>query len=177
MTDLQVRQTRDLSPEDLLAIRSLLDVSFDGAFTDDDWEHTLGGVHVFVRQDAAVISHAAIVERRLLADDTALKTGYVEGVATTPERRHRGLASAVMREANRIISASFDLGALSTDIHDLYLALGWERWEGPTFVDTAHGRVRTEDEDAGIMVLRTSKTADVRLTCSLTCNARRGDAW
>ena len=43
----------------------------------------------------------------------------------------------------------------------------------------AHGRgpVRTEDEDDGIMILRTSRTPALTGTEALSCEWRAGDAW
>jgi aminoglycoside 2'-N-acetyltransferase I len=55
--------------------------------------------------------------------------------------------------------------------------LGWERWRGPTYVDTPWGRVRTADEDDGILVLRTEDTSALDPTVSLTCDWRQGDVW
>ena len=154
-----------------------MDISFSGTFTDEDWEHTTGGIHVFVEDGSAIVSHAAVVERALLLDEVPLRTGYVEGVATHPHRRRRGHAATVMRKVNEIISSSFELGALSTEVPELYLQHAWERWHGPTYVAAPAGRVRTQDEDGGIMVLRTELTPPLALSESLTCDPRSGDAW
>ena len=46
--------TLHTAPTDLLtsslvgSIRALLDTTFDGDFTDEDWEHAIGGTHVWV---------------------------------------------------------------------------------------------------------------------------------
>ena len=177
MTDLLVLTTAELTGTDLTAIRSMMNSAFEGNFSDDDWEHTLGGTHVLLREDDLIMSHAAVVERQLIAGDTPWRTGYVEGVATHPAHRRQGYAAAVMRMVNEVVSRSFELGALSTEVPELYLQLGWERWQGPTYVATPGGPIRTENEDAGIMVLRTERTAELTLSESLTCRARRGDAW
>jgi aminoglycoside 2'-N-acetyltransferase I len=76
-----------------------------------------------------------------------------------------------------IIERDFQLGALSTGVQYYYERLGWERWRGPTYVDSPSGRVRTEDEDDGILVLRTATTRDLDLAASLTCDWREGDVW
>ena len=44
-------------------------------------------------------------------------------------------------------------------------------------MSTPGGRVRTEEEDDGIMVLRTERTAHLASSESLICDRRRGDAW
>ena len=177
MTDPLVIFTRELSRDDLRAIRSLLDVAFDGDFSDEDWEHTLGGRHVVLEKGGTIVSHAAVIERRLIAGDRSLRTGYVEAVATDHDHRRQGCATAVMRAVNLVISSSFEIGALSTEVPELYLSVGWERWHGPTYMSTPGGRVRTEEEDEGIMVLRTGRTAHLASSESLTCDHRSGDAW
>lgn len=61
----------------------LLDAFGDDDFSDEDWEHALGGWHVVVTLDGGpVLTHAAVVPRVLDVADHAFRTGYVEGVAT-----------------------------------------------------------------------------------------------
>ena len=154
-----------------------MDLSFEGAFTDEDWEHTLGGTHVFIMEGSAVLSHAALVERTLLVGEMPHRTGYVEGVATAPSSRRRGLASKVMRRVNELVQERFVLGALSTNVPELYLPLGWQRWVGPTFAETPKGTVRTEDDDDGVMVFLTQASRSIDLSSALTCDRRHGDVW
>ena len=99
MVELVAAPTTALASADLAELRALLDVAFAGAFDDDDWEHTVGGVHLVVREADVVIAHAAVVPRRLVAGTRELSTGYVEGVATRPDVRRRGHASRVLRAA------------------------------------------------------------------------------
>jgi aminoglycoside 2'-N-acetyltransferase I len=155
----------------------VLDDAFAGHFADEDWEHALGGWHVVVTDDGAVVAHAAVVRRELHVDGRPVHTGYVEGVGTTPGRQGEGLGTLAMREIDTLIRRHHDLGALSTSAHGFYERLGWERWRGPTSVRTAAGVVRTPDEDDGIMVLRFGPSAAVDLGATLSCEARRGDDW
>jgi aminoglycoside 2'-N-acetyltransferase I len=161
----------------LAELRSLLHRSFDDGFTEDDWRHALGGRHVVVVDGSDVVAHAALVHRVLQADGRPLRTGYVEAVATAPDRRHEGLASLTMAEVARLLHRDFELGALSTGTHELYERLGWERWRGPTFVRRRGGVVRTPDEDDGVMVLRFGASADLDLGLPLSCEERPGDDW
>ena len=108
-------------------------------FADDDWAHALGGVHVVLDLDGEIVAHAAVVERELRVADRPLRTGYVEAVATTPDRQGQGLGSLVMGEVNAIIRDGFELGALGTGSQGFYERLGWLTWQGPTFVRTAEG--------------------------------------
>jgi aminoglycoside 2'-N-acetyltransferase I len=179
MVQLRVAPSAHLSEAELEAVRRLLDQEFGGRFTRDDWDHTVGGIHVLALDGDEVVAHAAVVSRTLVAHRRALHTGYVEGVATRSDRRRQGHASLVMREANRVIQERYQLGALSdgTGIQGFYQHLGWEPWRGPTFVASPLGPLRTTEEDGSVLVLRTPATHDLDLTVSLTCDWRSGDVW
>ena len=47
MAMLEAASTADLSEPFLRDIRALLDSAFEGDFNDHDWDHALGGVHVW----------------------------------------------------------------------------------------------------------------------------------
>ena len=168
--------TADASPDRLREIRTLLDRVFGEKLTEDDWAHALGGWHIVV-DERTPIAHAAVVERTIEVAGRPFRTGYVEAVATDPSRRHEGHGTAVMAEVARIIRAHFDLGALSTGLRGFYEGLGWERWQGPSYVRTGAGLHRTADEDEGLMVLRFGPSRDVDLSAPISCEPRRGDDW
>jgi aminoglycoside 2'-N-acetyltransferase I len=168
--------THQLSPNELGALRALLEEAFEDGFTDDDWDHTVGGLHMLAVEDG-IVAHAAVVERLLMVSDISVRTGYVEGVATATTHRGRGHASTVMRAAAAIIRENYELGALSTGLPDFYLRLGWELWRGPTYTNAPDGPRRTADEDGTIMVLRTGVTEDLDSNLPLMCDWRSGDVW
>jgi aminoglycoside 2'-N-acetyltransferase I len=174
--DVRVLKTDAVPPADLLASRDLMDAAFGDRFSDDDWDHALGGTHVLAIERGQVLAHAALVPRMLEVDGSPVWAGYVEAVATLPGRQGEGLGSLVMAEIAVVLRETYDLGALSTSRHAFYERLGWERWRGPTYV-RAGDLVRTEDEDDGVMVLRFSPRAEVNLTSSITCESRPGDDW
>ena len=127
-------------------------------------------------RDEVPIAHAAVVERMLKVGDQELRTGYVEGVATA--QKYQGRGTLVMQHAGSIIRAGFEVGALSTGVPDFFIRLGWESWNGPTFaIESSSNRVRTADEDAGILILRTPQTQDLDTAAELTCDWRSGDSW
>jgi aminoglycoside 2'-N-acetyltransferase I len=179
MAQLRSAASADLTGAELAALRRLLFQEFGDRFTEDDWRHTLGGTHLLVVEERQIVAHAAVVGRALRNRDRPLRTGYVEGVATRHDRRQRGLARLVMQAAGRIIQERYQLGALSdgTGIPGFYERLGWERWQGPTFVDAPGGPVRTAEEDGSLLVLRTPMTGDLDPSDPLTCDWRAGDVW
>jgi len=44
-------------------------------------------------------------------------------------------------------------------------------------VEGPDGPVRTEEDDGGVLVLRTPATAGIELTGALVCDWRAGDVW
>jgi aminoglycoside 2'-N-acetyltransferase I len=171
----------DLTDAEVRAIRRLMTDAFgddeDERFEDADWEHALGGVHVIVAIDDAIVAHAAVVERELRVAGLPVRTGYVEAVATAPDCHGEGLGTMVMREIGAIIERDFELGALGTGSHHFYERLGWRTWQGPAFVRRSDGDRRTPDEDGYIMVLRTSRTPAIDLAAPISCDWRPGDVW
>jgi aminoglycoside 2'-N-acetyltransferase I len=177
MVTLREACTDALSVTLRVELRRLLDAAFEGDCSDDDWDHALGGVHVWVTDADRVISHASVVARTLLHADRPMRVGYVEAVATLATHRRRGYGSMVMTRVGEIVADGYALGALSTSAHVFYERLGWQRWRGRTFVDGPRGRERTAEEDGGIMVLRTPRSPALDLGGDLVCDWRAGDVW
>lgn len=179
MLTIEQRSTAELTSIEVRRLRELLDAAFlgDEAFSEDDWQHALGGTHLVGRLDGDIVAHAAVVRRRLEAGTLPLLTGYVEAVAVAPELQRQGHGTALMQEVARVIGPAYELGALGTGVQPFYERIGWERWLGPTYVRTSAGLERTPDEDGGILVLRTARTPALDLSSSLSCEWRPGDAW
>lgn len=168
--------TAALSADDRVAIRQLMDIAFDGDFDDVDFDHALGGLHVVVRADGAVVGHAAVVQRQLLVDGQPFRCGYVEAVAVHPQWGRRGIGGELMAAVEGIVTAAYDVGALSASEQGrgLYRRRGWQMWAGELAVLTPHGRAETPDDVGSVMVWG-GKTID--LSGELTCDWRAGDAW
>ena len=156
--------------------RLLLD-AFEGDFDEHDWEHTVGGTHVVALDGEVIVGHAALVARTLFVGGQPFRTGYVEGVGVAPAHQGEGIGSLVMADVGTLITRDFELGGLGTGRHSFYERLGWERWQGPTFVRGGGELVRTEEDDDGVMVLRVGPSRAVDLTDSISCEARSGDDW
>jgi aminoglycoside 2'-N-acetyltransferase I len=177
--------TQDLTATEIGAIRALLWAAFeadesyesDEPFSEDDWGHSLGGMHFVLDVDGEIVAHASVVERELHVDGRPLRTGYVEAVAAAPGRQGRGLGSIVMGDADAYIRERFELGALGTGRHSFYERLGWLRWKGPTAVRAPGGTRLTPDEDGDILVLPTATSPELDLAASISCEWRPGDVW
>ncbi|MER6344376.1 GNAT family N-acetyltransferase [Streptomyces sp. NPDC001595] len=146
--------TADLTPAELAAVRSFLHDAFDGDFADEDWDHTLGGVHALVHDERGLVAHGAVVMRRVRFGQRWLRVGYVEGVAVRHDARRRGLGGAVMAALERIITRAYDLGALSASDTGaaLYTARGWRVWGGRIHALGPDGIVRLPDEEGSTFV-------------------------
>jgi aminoglycoside 2'-N-acetyltransferase I len=174
---IDVRPT-SAAPDALLEeLHGLLEMAFHGGFDEHDWRHVLGGWHAIAFSDGVAVAHAAVVSRTLEIGGHGYRCGYVEGVATAPDRQGRGLGSAVMQALVTVLHETFEIGALSTSRPTFYERLGWERWQGPSYVRTAAGLVRTAEEDDGIMVLRFGPSRGIELTAPIACEQREGDDW
>lgn len=149
----------------------------DERFTDADWDHALGGLHFVLEVDGRIAVHAAVVEREIRVGEQALRTGYVEAVATAPARQGVGLGSSLMGDVTAHIRDVFELGALGTGRHRFYGRLGWRIWTGPSFVRAPDGRHATPDEDGNILVLTTPTTPPLDPTAPISCDWRPGDVW
>jgi aminoglycoside 2'-N-acetyltransferase I len=179
--DVRAVHTPELTPVELAQIRSLLWAAFaddqDGRFSEDDWQHALGGTHFVTEIDGQIVAHASVVQRELHVAGKPLRTGYVEAVATRPDLQGRGHGTAVMREADALIERDFELGALGTGSQGFYERLGWQIWRGPSAVRTDDGDQPTPDEDGYIMVLHTPATPPLEVTAPISCEWRDGDVW
>jgi aminoglycoside 2'-N-acetyltransferase I len=103
--------------------------------------------------------------------------GYVEAVATEPDRQGKGVGTRVMQALHREIASRWPAAMLSTGrARGFYESLGWERWQGPSYTRSGTGIV-ADDEHGGLMILRLDASLVPDLTVGVTCEDRPGDAW
>jgi aminoglycoside 2'-N-acetyltransferase I len=173
-------ESDDLLPGEVSALGDLFRAAWGSGsdrFTDEDWEHSVGGLHFILEEDHGIVAHASVVERDLHTGAHRLATGYVEAVATRPSHQRRGYASTVMRDVAEYIDRTFRLGALATGRTAFYERLGWLVWKGPLFVRTDSGLTRTAEEDGNVLVRLTPTTPELDLAAPLSCDWRPGDVW
>ncbi|WP_369233080.1 GNAT family N-acetyltransferase [Streptomyces sp. R21] len=146
--------TADLTPAELCAVRALLDEAFEGDFGDEDWDHSLGGLHVLVHDERGIAAHGAVIQRRARHRGRSLRVGYVEAVAVRADVRRTGLGGQVMAELERIVDTAYGLGALSASDKGalLYTARGWQVWPGRICALGPEGVVRLAEEEGSTFV-------------------------
>jgi GNAT superfamily N-acetyltransferase len=108
-----------LRPDEVVVLRELFDEAWSDdaeGFTDRDWSHAVGGVHVIAEADGRVVAHASVVQRELHTAAHRIRTGYVEAVATRPSHQREGLGSLVIGEVGELIDRTYRLGALATGV-------------------------------------------------------------
>lgn len=172
--------TADLDGETREGARRMVIDAFGGSevdFTDADWEHALGGMHALICVRGALIAHGAVVQRRLIHRDTALRCGYLEAVAVREDWRGQGLAAAVMDALEQVLRGAYQLGALSSSEagRPIYTSRGWLTWRGETAVLAPSGVTRTPGDDGSVFVFPV--TAELDTTAELTCDWRHGEVW
>ncbi|MEV0985757.1 GNAT family N-acetyltransferase [Streptomyces sp. NPDC049949] len=152
--DVLLKHTSQLGDGELRELRELLDLAFDGDFSDEDFEHALGGMHALAREGGELVAHGSVVQRRVLHGGRALRTGYVEAVAVRADRRRRGLGGRVMDALEGVIERAYVLGALSAsaDGARLYEGRGWAAWGGRIGALSPAGPVRLPDEEGSTYV-------------------------
>jgi aminoglycoside 2'-N-acetyltransferase I len=176
MASVSTAHTYELEAATLAAARALLYGVFDD-MTEEDWEHSLGGIHALAWDGSELVGHAAVVMRRLLHGGRALRVGYVEGVAVRADRRRQGVGGAMMEALEAVVRGAYDLGALGAtdEAAALYAARGWQVWRGRLSALTPDGVRETTEERGGVYVLPGSAPLD--LDGELTCDWRDGDVW
>jgi aminoglycoside 2'-N-acetyltransferase I len=169
--------TSDLDGETRQRVWQMVTDAFAGDFTENDWEHSLGGMHALIWRHGAIIAHAAVVQRRLLHRGSALRCGYVEGVAVREDCRGQGLVHALLDGCEQVIRGAYQLGALSSSApaRRVYTARGWLPWHGPTSVLAPTGPTRTPEDDGTVFVLPVGISVDT--SADLMCDWRAGDVW
>ena len=178
---LTVAQTDELGSERMAGLTALCEAAFEVPFA-PVWERVGPGIHVIADLGGRPVAHAMVVDRTLHVgpdESVTVDTGYVENVATAPDRHGEGLGSVVMGEIGRIIGEAYALGALATGSPAFYTRLGWTTWSGPTWVRMPDGqRVRSAEQDGNIMVLRTPTTAStLDPSMPIAVDWRPGESW
>jgi len=173
-----VAESERLAEETRVALRDLWARAFGGRFTEDDAAHAYGGVHVLTRAGDRLVGHASAVPRRIRFADGPWRTvGYVEAVATDPDYQRSGIGRRTMVTLQDEIARRWPVAMLSTGrATSFYERLGWTRWQGLSYTETATGVV-PDDEHGGLMIFCVDQSVVPDHTVAVTCEDRAGDAW
>ena len=177
MIEQRVVASDGLTGDERAQMRGMFAAAWGRGFSEEDWDHTFGGLHVFHSVDGELVAHGAVAERTLWLDGAPLRVGYLEAVATWPAHQGWGHGTAVVQELDEIVRRDYQLGGLSTGRPSFYERLGWRRWRGPLAVRTAQGDIPTPEEAGAIFVLPTPSLPDPDLDTTLVCDWRAGDVW
>ncbi|MFF1648965.1 GNAT family N-acetyltransferase [Streptomyces sp. NPDC058240] len=151
---LRTAHTSRLAPAALDEIRTLLDTAFEGDFSDDDWDHGLGGIHACVRDSSGLLAHGSVIQRRVIHLGRSYRIGYVEAVAVRADRRREGLGGRIMTALEEVVDGAYAFGALSASAAGaaLYAGRGWRVWPGRIAVQARCGVERLPDEEGSTYV-------------------------
>lgn len=169
-----------LSDADRRDIIALCELAFAEDFS-HYFEHHPDGTHVLARDSRGVlVSYGAFVERWLQPEGLPpLRTAYIEALATHPDHRRQGLASAVLaRLVGRIEEeGDWSLAGLSPAVEEFYERRGWEKWCGPLGI-RMDGRIEPSPPDEELMILRLPSTpADLDLHRPISAEWRVDELW
>ena len=133
------------------------------------------GEHLLGRQGDVLVAHLMWVTRWVQPQGrAALRTAYVEMVATEPAEQRKGHASALL-EAFPPLVQDYELAALCPASESLYARQGWQFWRGPLAARRDGEVVPTPEER--VMILALSKTPRLDLTAPLSVEWRPGEVW
>ena len=166
----------DLDSQISEVLRNLLNEAFEGDFSEEDWQHTFGGMRFLGFLNDQLIAHGAVVRRKIKVDESDLIIGYVEGIAVAPTYWHKGYGSLLMADITSYCLSEFSLSMLSTSEKGFYRKHGWCDFEGMSYVFKDGVEIRSEDEDEGLMYL-SGLHQFTDYPRKVVCEARDGDAW
>ncbi|KAA3610389.1 MAG: GNAT family N-acetyltransferase [Calditrichaeota bacterium] len=136
-------------------------------------------LHFIVWDKGVIVGHACIIERWLqVAENKAMRTAYIEAVATDPKYQKMGIGTALMKETIKVAKSDlFEIGGLCPDPVDFYLKLGWQLWKGPLNY-RKDGRLYESPKDEQAMIYRLPKTPQLDIKRPLSIEWRSGpEVW
>jgi aminoglycoside 2'-N-acetyltransferase I len=159
-----------------IELKELLERSFEGDFSQEDWLHTFGGARFVGHLGDQVVAHGAVVPRKMHIDGESVDVGYVEAIAVVPNHWRNGYGSLLLADITSFCKSNFSLSMLSTDEKDFYSKSGWRVFQGMSYVLQDGKEFRTEDEDDGLMFILGDEPG-LKEPRKVVCNSRSGDDW
>ena len=92
--------------------------------------------YVLVNRDGQLAGRLGVLDSKVSVANQIIRVGGIGGVATKPEFRHRGVASAMLARAAEFmksdLSVEFGLLLCRHEVSPLYAKMGWVIVVGPT---------------------------------------------
>jgi aminoglycoside 2'-N-acetyltransferase I len=174
---LQIEQVDlDITLENPMLIKNLLNDAYEGDFSEQDWQHTFGGARFVGTIDDQIVAHAAVVPRAVLINDLPMTIGYLEGVAVSSKFQGQRLGSQLLQYVSDFCRSNYEITMLSTDEFDFYGKFGWQRFKGTSGVMQDSVKTLTPEEDDGLMYLAGNSTKSIEISTAY-CDWREGDCW
>jgi GNAT superfamily N-acetyltransferase len=154
--------TADLLPRTRAAIQALCEAAYREPMT--PFLVDIGpGDHLLGWLGETLVSHLMWVTRWLQpAGWPALRTAYVELVATDPTAQRLGYSTQLLE-------------SFPSRVQDLYTRLGWRLWRGPLAVREGSALLPTPEDR--VMVLDLPRTPKLDETSPLSGEWRPGEVW
>ena len=171
-----------LATENLTAAQrsSVIDVCSE-AHESDEFKHLFsfipsGGRHFLAYRGPELVSHAVVTTRWVQPEGhDAMRTAFVDAVATLPRFQGQGYASATLGRLAVEVS-DYEIGCLQTDRVEFYERRGWELWRG-SLAGRGEGGLIPTPQQRGVMVLRLPWTPSVDLATELTIECQPDRIW
>ncbi len=107
------------------------------------------GTGFVARAGGRIVSHVELLDLPLRYGEAVIHAGGVSNVATLPEWRRRGLASALMqRVVEEMAARQMPLSLLLTGSQAFYERLGWAEWTPPGRSMRCGRRIRAGNVEA-----------------------------
>lgn len=92
--------------------------------------------YLLMRLEGKLAGRLGVLDREVSVDGEILRVGGIGGVATKQEFRHRGVASALLRDAaglmKNTLGVEFGMLLCRHEVSPVYAKLGWIIVPGPT---------------------------------------------
>jgi aminoglycoside 2'-N-acetyltransferase I len=112
--------------------------------------------YVLINRDGQLAGRLGVLDSKVAVGNQIIRVGGIGGVATKPEFRHRGVASAMLARAAEFmkddLGVEFGLLLCRHEVSPVYAKMGWIKVAGPTTFTRA-GVTATYPHDTMILPL------------------------
>jgi predicted acetyltransferase len=124
----------------------------------DRW--ALPDYYVLLSEDGQLVGRLGLLDTKVSVEGEVIRVGGIGGVATKPNFRHRGVASAMLTRAAELMKnellVDFGLLLCRHEVSPVYAKMGWTIVLGPTTFTRA-GVKATYPNDTMILKLATKE--------------------